>query len=106
MKMPLFILITCLLVWRGTAAQTTAQTLILSGDSWAYLATGQAPSTGNWTGSGSFNDTAWQRGISPLGYGNDGERTVVPYGPSVTNKQVHHYVFPPDNLARRRIRYV
>ena len=51
--------------------------------------TGQAPAAGSWTGSGPFDDTAWQQGISPLG--NDGEQTVVSYGPSAANKYITTY---------------
>ena len=87
---PLLALLLLLLFGREVSAQT-AQPLITSGDMWKYLATGAAPGSPNWTGSGSFDETPWQQGISQLGYGNDGERTLIPYGPDPLKRYVTTY---------------
>ena len=87
MKTPLFILLV-LLYCHPTA---WSQHLIVSGDVWKFLDTGVAPSSTNWTGNGTFDDATWRQGPSQLGYGNDGERTLVSYGPSATSKYITTY---------------
>ncbi|GAB3643734.1 metallophosphoesterase [Spirosoma arcticum] len=108
MKTSLFFMITCLLLGREVSAQGSPQNLIASGDSWSFLDMGAAPSATNWTGS-SPSPTGWRQGPSPLGYGNDGERTVVGYGPSPTNKYVttyfHKTIAIPDTSGLFTLRY-
>lgn len=91
MKTYLCILAAVLFPLRELPAQTSTQPLINSGDTWKYFATGQAPASTAWTGSGSFDDATWQQGASQLGYGGDGERTVVSYGPNTQNKFITTY---------------
>lgn len=53
-------------------------TLVARGAHWRYLDTGVAPDA-SWTRAG-FDDTAWLSGPARLGYGEDGEFTVVRFG--------------------------
>ncbi len=59
-------------------------TLVSFGDTWRYLDTGVDPGA-TWTAA-SFSDSAWFSGLSRLGYGGDGEVTVVNYGNEVGAK--------------------
>ncbi len=52
--------------------------LVAAGADWKYLDTGVAPATG-WQNLG-FNDTAWLSGPARLGFGGDGETTVMTSG--------------------------
>lgn len=56
-----------------------ATSLVSFGDTWKYLDTGVAPAA-TWTARTGFDDSAWLGGISRLGYGGDGEATVINYG--------------------------
>ncbi len=58
--------------------------LVTSGSTWEYKDDGGLPRA-NWYQT-SFDDASWRYGASPLGYGNDGEKTVVGYGPDALNK--------------------
>jgi len=61
----------------------TPQTLIASRTAWKYWANSTAPASNNWKGGGTFDDSAWPSGASPLGYspGNqDSATTIVPTG--------------------------
>ncbi|GAB2568876.1 metallophosphoesterase [Spirosoma areae] len=55
-----------------------------SGSAWKYWAAPTAPSSSNWKGGGTFDDSAWPSGASPLGYAPnstaDGAATIVPTG--------------------------
>ncbi len=48
----------------------------VAGDGWTVL---------------SYNDDAWTLGYSELGYGDGDEQTVIPYGPSPSNKCITQY---------------
>ncbi|MBC7568924.1 MAG: metallophosphoesterase family protein, partial [Spirosoma sp.] len=68
----------------------TPQVLINSGEQWKYWANTAAPSSNNWKGGGTFDDSGWPSGASPLGYSRnsvDGPTTIVPTGcePTVYN---------------------
>lgn len=47
----------------------------------------------------SFNDSAWASGPAQLGYGEDGEATVVSYGPNSSNKYITTYFRRSFNVA-------
>ena len=99
MKTPSLLTLLLLLLFGREVSAQTAQPLITSGDMWKYLATGQPPGSGSWTGSGSFDDASWQQGISQLGYGNDGEQTLVSYGPDPLKKYITTYFRRTISLA-------
>lgn len=89
MKTYLFLLSTLLFLVGKTQAQSSAQILINSGESWKYWAPvdgnqSAAPSsTTAWRGTGTFSDSGWPAGASPLGYSpnnEDGVATLVPTG--------------------------
>ena len=49
-----------------------------------------------------FNDSAWSQGYARLGYGNDGESTVIGYGPDPAKRFITTYfrhAFAASNLA-------
>ncbi|HKQ39026.1 MAG TPA: Ig-like domain-containing protein [Verrucomicrobiae bacterium] len=49
-----------------------------------------------------YNDSGWSQGYARLGYGNDGESTVVSYGPDLTKRYITTYfrqTFAASNLA-------
>lgn len=49
-----------------------------------------------------YNDSGWSQGYARLGYGNDGESTVVSYGPDISKKYITTYfrhMFAASNLA-------
>lgn len=60
-------------------------TLVRRGSLWRYLDTGVAPEA-TWTGR-TFDDTSWASGLARLGYGEDGETTVVGFG---SNPNLRH----------------
>jgi uncharacterized repeat protein (TIGR01451 family) len=64
------------------------QPFVNYGGAWKYLANNTRPV--GWETS-AFNDIAWPSGNSELGYGDGGEATVVPYGPTATNKYITTY---------------
>ena len=59
--------------------------LVNFGGVWRYLDTGISPAT-NWTSVTNFDDSTWLLGAAKLGYGGDGEATVVGYGPDSSAK--------------------
>ncbi len=67
-----------------------AQSLLIpEGSDWLYSDTG--PLTGTtWRGP-VFDDSAWESGPAPLGYGDGDEATVVDYGPSASLKYITTY---------------
>ncbi len=64
-------------------------TLIPSNSVWKYLDNGSNQGAA-WT-STNFNDTGWTSGVAKLGYGGQGETTVVSYGPSSGSKYITTY---------------
>ena len=63
--------------------------LVAAGAAWAY-----------WDGGGDledvwrveqFDDSAWDSGPAPLGYGGNGEVTVINYGEDASNKHITYY---------------
>jgi hypothetical protein len=64
-------------------------TFVPAGATWRYLDTGVNQGTA-WRQPG-FDDSAWKVGPAELGYGDGGERTVVSYGPSASNKYTTTY---------------
>ncbi|WP_206513083.1 hypothetical protein, partial [Larkinella soli] len=64
--------------------------LIVSGDSWRYFAQKSAPATG-WNNTAFTESPDWASGPSQLGYGNDGERTPLPFGSDPANKYITAY---------------
>ncbi|MCC6234526.1 MAG: PKD domain-containing protein [Verrucomicrobiales bacterium] len=53
---------------------------------WRYLDRGVAPAD-NWT-TVAFDDSAWGSGPARLGYGEDGESTVLSYGPDPARRHI------------------
>ena len=70
------IALVCLVVFHG--AVFGQQVFIASGEAWRYSAEGKDLGT-SWYAS-NYNDESWSRGISPLGFGDGDEATVVPSG--------------------------
>ncbi len=58
-------------------------TLIPAGATWKYRDNGTAPSLG-WTTTG-YSDSTWSSGAARLGYGGDGEVTVISNGGNAAN---------------------
>ena len=65
--------------------------------SWLYLDDGSNQLTA-WRNS-SFNDAAWQSGDAILGYGDNGERTFIEFGPDANNKYITTYFRKTFNVA-------
>jgi hypothetical protein len=63
--------------------------LINKKDIWKYFDGGTLPSV-TWT-SVDFDDATWSEGAAQLGYGNDGETTVVSYGVDPSRKHITTY---------------
>jgi hypothetical protein len=68
---------------------TISTTLISAGSIWKYLDDGSNQGT-NWA-QRSFNDAGWAFGPARLGYGGDGEATVLSYGPNANSKYLTYY---------------
>lgn len=64
-------------------------TLVAAGAVWRYLDNGSNQGTA-WRNPG-FNDSAWASGPATLGYGGNGESTVVSFGPDANNKYITTY---------------
>jgi hypothetical protein len=66
-----------------------ANPLTKAGSVWKYYAgKDSAPTSSNWKGGGTFDDSSWPQGQAPLGYSpnrEDGEVTQVPACPSSPN---------------------
>jgi hypothetical protein len=69
-----------------TASRDFPSLLVGSGAPWKYRDNGVAPPS-DWT-LPSFNDAAWAGGPARLGYGGDGEATVVGFGGNVDNRYI------------------
>jgi len=61
-------------------------TFVRRGSLWRYLDTGIAPDA-TWAGR-DFDDNTWDSGLARLGYGEDGETTVVSFGPNAALRHV------------------
>lgn len=71
-----------------TVAPPAAATVLVSfGETWRYLDDGSVPAS-NWSARTGFNDAAWLSGRARLGYGGDGEATVVGYGQQTTSRHI------------------
>lgn len=62
--------------------------LIVSPSNWEYNDRGAA--LADWFTT-TFADTTWKYGLSPLGYGNGGEKTVLSYGGNAASKYLATY---------------
>ena len=71
------------------ARQQVTTTLIPSNSVWKYLDDGSDQGT-NWA-QAAYSDASWASGPARLGYGGDGEVTVVSYGPNPNNKYITTY---------------
>ena len=85
-----------------TVAYTLVSTQFLAASSvWNYHDKGQDLGT-NWSQPG-FNDAGWSNGAARLGYGDDGEITLIGYGPNPNAKYITTYFrrsfVVPDGLA-------
>jgi chitodextrinase len=69
------------------AART--RTFVLSGDEWRVNDVGADLGAG-WREPG-YNDSAWRRGGTQIGYGDGDERTLLAWGPSSTAKLITYY---------------
>lgn len=74
--------------WKVTKRESSAVTLISTGDTWKYSDQGSEPA--DWK-TEAFSDAAWQSGAAQLGYGEGDEQTVVSFGPNAGNKYVTTY---------------
>lgn len=68
--------------WKGIGKPETV--LVPRGSNWRYLA-GDRAADAQWKQPG-FNDESWSVGQARLGYGGDGEVTVIPYGVDASAK--------------------
>jgi hypothetical protein len=75
--------------WVGLVGSAPAEILVSTNSVWKYLDDGSDQGTA-WRNLG-FDDSAWAQGPARLGYGGDGEATVVSYGPDENNKHITTY---------------
>ncbi|MFN0130876.1 MAG: Ig-like domain-containing protein, partial [Verrucomicrobiales bacterium] len=61
--------------------------LVSFGEMWRYLDEGMAPAA-NWRARTGFDDTGWPQGRARLGYGGDGEATVVGFGQQPSSRHI------------------
>ncbi len=73
-----------LLATAAPAAVTSSVTVVPAGSVWKYLDNGSDQGSA-WQAPG-FDDAAWASGPARLGYGGDGEVTLLSYGSNATNK--------------------
>jgi hypothetical protein len=78
---------------------TAATPLVTKGSSWKY-STGSAGLASGWA-LPSFSDLTWPAGNALLGYGASDIVTVIPYGPSATNKYPTSYFRRSFQVADR-----
>jgi hypothetical protein len=69
------------------AAPPAGTALISFGDQWRYLDEGAAPAT-TWRARTGYDDTSWPVGRGRLGYGGDGEATVLGFGQQTTSRHI------------------
>jgi len=95
-------------------AQSEFEEPIVSTASWKYLDTGVDLSGAGWNEL-EFDDSFWEEGLSPLGYGAVSGlslNTTVGFGPDTTNKYITTYfrhrfeVDDPSELGELQLRYV
>ncbi len=73
-----------------TVGRETVSTFLIPNNSvWQFLDDGSDQGT-NWAQPG-YDDSAWHSGPARLGYGGDGEVTVVSFGPNANNKYITTY---------------
>ena len=65
----------------------TGVALVSFGESWRYLDEGTAPAA-SWRARTGFDDSGWAQGLGRLGYGGDGEATVVGYGSQTSARHI------------------
>ena len=65
----------------------TGVALVSFGESWRYLDEGTAPAA-SWRARTGFDDSGWAQGPGRLGYGGDGEATVVGYGSQTSARHI------------------
>lgn len=86
--------------YRGSPGETNGEpdiepdeyeeiTIFPSGSDWAYWYTGAAPD-GDWTAV-DYDDSAWDIGAAPLGYGDSHQVTTLDYGGDDSNKYITAY---------------
>jgi len=68
-----------------TVRSPSWQSLVNRGASWKYF---DGPSVGSGWQNTNFNDASWPAGNARLGYGGDGETTVIGYGGNPNNRHV------------------
>ena len=83
----------------GGAVSPSAQKLSVTGASsaslippqstWRYLDGGETPPP-DWT-SNNYDDSSWNQGIAPLGYGDGGMNTTLDFGGDSGNKVISYY---------------
>lgn len=72
-----------------TYKATQNTTLVPMGSRWKFLDNGTDQGT-SWTAT-AFDDAAWSVGVGEFGYGDGGEKTLVGYGTSTSNKYITTY---------------
>src|SRR5262245_10133785 len=105
-RLPLSLLAAVLVAWPSQeffGADTDALTapLIPRGAVWRFLDNGSNQGT-NWIGL-EFNDVAWASGAARLGYGGDGEVTLVSFGPNPSAKYITTYFRRAFEIADRSV---
>ena len=106
MKIRKFFLLPGLIMWAVTSCETAGMSLsmtshlITTNSVWKYLDDGSDQGTA-WRNT-VFDDTLWSTGAAQLGYGGNGETTVVGFGPDPNNKYVttyYRHAFAVPNAA-------
>ncbi|MDA0750184.1 MAG: lamin tail domain-containing protein [Verrucomicrobia bacterium] len=64
-------------------------TLVPPQSTWRYLDGGEIPGTG-WASS-TFDDSGWDQGNAPLGYGDEGMSTTLDFGGDSSSKAISYY---------------
>ncbi len=73
----------------GLEPRRSDKKLVASPSSWEYYDRSAVP-VANWY-THTFADTTWNYGLSPLGYGNGNEKTIVSYGTNAASKNIATY---------------
>jgi hypothetical protein len=79
--------------------ETVSLVLVPSNSVWRYLDNGSNQGT-NWA-QPAYSDLTWSNGTAQLGYGGNGEETVISYGPNASSKYIttyfrHAFIVPPN----------
>src|SRR6185503_1685591 len=85
-----------LVFFASIPVRAVTNTIVATNAVWKYLDNGSNPGAG-WTGGG-FNDSSWDSGPGPLGYGDGDEATVVKFGPDPDNRYITTYFRHGFNL--------